>query len=149
VGVASERGLVQLGTRSSGLDALRALLAHLEEHQVAGKEIQFRSAGDGSTGHASLVLSRENIHDLDLVVASFGPGAGGVTVREGVGAVSAIGSGINASFASLRRALDAAAALEAAVLGISTSSFRISVLVEERHLEELTRRFHAALVEAR
>ena len=37
--------------------------------------------------------------------------------------------------------------LEAAVLGISTSSFRISVLVEERHLPELTRRFHAALVE--
>jgi aspartokinase len=64
-----------------------------------------------------------------------------------VGAVSAIGSGINASFANLGKALDAAGAVEAAVLGISTSSFRISVLVEERHLPELTRRFHAALVE--
>jgi aspartate kinase len=149
VGVASERDLVQLGTRSGGLDALRTLLAHLEEHQVAGKEIQFRSAGEGAAGHASLVLSRENQHDLDSVVSSLEARAGGVSVREGVGAVSAIGSGINASFASLRKALDAAAAVEAAVLGISTSSFRISVLVEERHLEDLTRRFHAALVEAR
>ena len=147
MGVASEKGLVQLGTRSGGLDALRGLLAHLEEREVAGKELQFRSAGEGSSGQASLVLSRENIHDLDSIVSSLEATPGGVTVREGVGAVSAIGSGINASFASLRKALDAAAAVEAAVLGISTSSFRISVLVEERHLGELTRRFHAALVE--
>jgi aspartate kinase len=147
VGVASEKGLVQLSTRSGELDALRELLAFLEEHQVAGRELQFRSPGEGSSGQASLLLSRENLHDLASIVARVGDRAGGVTLREGVGAVSAIGSGINASFANLRRALDAAAAVEAAVLGISTSSFRISVLVEERHLTELTRGFHAALVE--
>jgi aspartate kinase len=147
VGVASEKGLVQLGTRSGGLDSLRALLAHLEEREVAGKELQFRSAGEGSAGQASLVLSRENIHDLDSVISSLESHPGGITFREGVGAVSAIGSGINASFGSLRQALDAAAAMEAAVLGISTSSFRISVLVEEKYLADLTRAFHAALVE--
>ena len=147
VGVASEKGLVQLTTRSGEPEALRELLAFLEEHQAAGKEVQFRSPGEGSSGQASLLLSRENLHDLTSIVARIGDRAGGVTLREGVGAVSAIGSGINASFANLRRALDAAAAVEAAVLGISTSSFRISVLVEERHLAELTRGFHAALVE--
>ena len=146
VGVASEKGLVQISTRSGGLEALRELLAHLEEHDVPGKELQFRSPGEGSDGHASLVLSRENLHDLPSVVSGLEGVAGGVTLREGVGAVSAIGSGINASFSNLRKALDAAAAVEAAVLGISTSSFRISVLVEERHLPELTRRFHTALV---
>ena len=149
VGVASEGGLVQLSTRSGELDALRELLAYLEEHQVAGKEIQFRSPGEGSGGQASLLLSRENLHDLTSIVARLERRAGGVTLREGVGAVSAIGSGINASFANLRKALDAAAAVEAAVLGISTSSFRISVLVEERHLPGLTRGFHRALVEDR
>ena len=147
VGVASEKGLVQLGTRSGGMETLRELLAYLEDRQVSGKELQFRSPGEGSSGQASVVLSRENIHDLASIVAPLEDRAGGVTLREGVGAVSAIGSGINASFANLRKALDAAAAVEAAVLGISTSSFRISVLVEEKHLPELTRRFHAALVE--
>jgi aspartate kinase len=147
VGVASEKGLVQIGTRSGGLEALRELLAHLEEHDVPGKELQFRSPGEGSDGHASLVLSRENLHDLGAIVTTLEERVGAITLREGVGAVSAIGSGINAGFANLGKALDAAAAVEAAVLGISTSSFRISVLVEERHLPELTRRFHAALVE--
>jgi aspartate kinase len=147
VGVASEKGLVQLSTRSGEVDALRGLLAFMEEHQVAGKEVQFRSPGEGSSGQASLLLSRENLHDLTSIVGKVARHADGVTLREGVGAVSAIGSGINASYANLRKALDAAAAVEAAVLGISTSSFRISVLVEERHLPELTRAFHTALVE--
>jgi len=147
VGVASEKGLVQLGTGAGGLEALRELLEYLEERQVAGKELQFRAPGEGWSGHASLVLSRENLHDLSSVVAGIEGRAGGITLREGVGAVSAIGSGINASLANLRKALDAAAAVEAAVLGISTSSFRISVLVEERHLPELARGFHDALVE--
>jgi len=146
IGVASEKGLVQLSTRSGELEALRDLLAYLEERQVSGKEIQFRAPGEGFGGQASLVLSRENLHDLPSIVSGLEDRSGGVTLREGVGAVSAIGSGINASFANLRKALDAAAAVEAAVLGISTSSFRISVLVEERHLPELTRGFHAALV---
>jgi aspartokinase len=61
--------------------------------------------------------------------------------------VSAIGSGINARLGNLRKVLESAAALGAEVLGVSTSSFRISVLVEEPHLPELTRRLHQALVE--
>ena len=93
------------------------------------------------------MLSRENLHDLTAIVSGLDSRVGGVTLREGVGAVSAIGSGINATFGNLGKALDAAAAVEATVLGISTSSFRISVLVEERHLPELTRGFHAALVQ--
>jgi aspartate kinase len=148
VGVASEKGLVQLTARSGELDALRDLLAYLEEHQVAGKEIQLRAPDGGSSGQASLLLARENIHDLASILARLEARAGDVTLREGVGAVSAIGSGINATFANLRKALDTAAAAEAAVLGISTSSFRISLLVEERHLVPLTRGLHAALVEA-
>jgi aspartate kinase len=113
---------------------------------VAGKEIQFRAPGDGTGGLASLVLSRENLHDLASITAGLRDRVGEVALREGVGAVSAIGSGINAAFANLSKALDAADAVQATVLGISTSSFRISLLVEERHLPELTRGIHAALV---
>ena len=144
VGVASEKGLVQVSTPSGDVKAFRELLGLLEKRQAAGKEVQLRSAGEGAEGLSSLLLSRENLHDLSSIVA--GLKGQGAAVREGVGAVSAIGSGINASLANLRKALDAAAAVEAAVLGISTSSFRISLLVEEKHLDELTRRLHAALV---
>jgi hypothetical protein len=54
-----------------------------------------------------------------------------VQLRDGLGAVSAIGAGINASFQNLRRAFDVLSKQGATVLGVSTSSFRISLLVEE------------------
>ena len=85
-----------------------------------------------------------------LGVTSKSPGAGMAGSARKVAVLGemyeAVGDPERASEA-YRKALDAAAAVEAAVLGISTSSFRISVLVEERHLAELTRGFHAALVE--
>ena len=68
------------------------------------------------------------------------------TLREGVGAVSAIGAGINARFENLRRTLETLASMGAPVLGASTSSFRISVLLAEKDVPEAVRRLHLALV---
>jgi aspartokinase len=63
-----------------------------------------------------------------------------------VGAVSAIGAAINADFANVRRCLDELAAMGVEALGLSTTSFRISVLLEESHLNEAVRRLHNVLV---
>ena len=46
-------------------------------------------------------------------------------IREGLGAVSAIGAGINQTFTNLKAAVDVARARDAPLLGVSTSSFRI------------------------
>jgi aspartokinase len=69
-------------------------------------------------------------------------------VREGVGAVSVIGAGINASFRTVRRCLEVVSQMPAELLGLSTSSFRVSLLLEERHVREAVGRLHEALVAA-
>jgi aspartate kinase len=144
VGVASESGLVRLSAAAGAATGLAELLAQLDEAQAPGKQLLFEATPGG--GHASLVLSLENLHDFagvrDGLRGRFG---GRVELREGVGAVSAIGAGINAGLGNVRRALEAAAAL-GEVLGLSTSSFRISLLLDERHLPEAVRRLHAALL---
>jgi aspartate kinase len=144
VGVASESGLLLVSAAAAGVPALARLVAGLDAHEATGKELVFRSEGGGLT---SMLLSRENLHDLDAILTELTGGGSEVTVREGIGAVSAIGSGINARLANLRRVLDAADGLGAEVLGVSTSSFRISVLVDEGHVPELTRELHRVLVE--
>ena len=68
-------------------------------------------------------------------------------MREGIGAVSAIGAGINADSENLRCALGALRQAQIEVLGLSTSSFRISLLVWEGQVEEAARRLHRALIE--
>jgi aspartate kinase len=147
VGVASEAGLVSLALPESDLSALVRLLARLDERQTAGKQVVFHG-GAGRAGASSLVLPLENLHDWPELRSELGaPPWTGVAVREGVGAVSAIGAGINASFHNLRRACDRAERERLTVLGLSTSSFRISLLLPEAELQAAVRALHQELVE--
>ena len=143
--VASETGLVSLSARAGDGSTVDGLLALLDEHESGGK--QFHLDVPGGSGMLSLVLSLENLHDFPRLrrdlAARFATRA---TLREGVGAVSAIGAGINARFANLRRALETLSSMGATVLGASTSSFRISVLLAEKDVPEAVRRLHLALV---
>jgi len=142
VGVASERDLVLLQTGAENGSALAELLEHLDARGATGKQLLFEKGGA-----SSLLLSLENLPDYAALKADLAVRFGGrVAVREGVGAVSAIGSGINATFANVRKSLAALQAAGIEVLGLSTSSFRISLLVRAGHLPEAVRRLHAELV---
>jgi len=143
-GVTSETGLVLLSLRGGG-DVLGRLLLFLDKGQAGGKQLLFRHSGPAET---SLVLSLENLPDFPALrrglVTSFGDA---LELREGIGAVSAIGAGINAGFANLRAALQALACSAVPCLGVSTSSFRISVLTEESRVSDGVRALHRALIE--
>jgi aspartate kinase len=148
VGVASETGLVSLTTDADGPGLLLRVLEHLDRRQVAGKQLLFQD-WPGRGGSGSVVLSLENLHDFPALRRDLeGAFAGRVQLRDGLGAVSAIGAGINASFTNLRRAFDVLSRLETAVLGVSTSSFRISLLVAEAAVPEAVRALHDELVTA-
>jgi aspartate kinase len=142
-GVASETGLVLVTAEGPG--ALRTLVDALDAHGAAGKEMLLRPAAD--RGLASVLLSLENIHDFARLKDALTGGRGGVRVREGVAAVSAIGAGINATPRNLRTALAALDAVPATLLGASTSSFRITLLMEEGpSVHDAVRRLHQELV---
>jgi aspartate kinase len=146
VGVASETGLVQVTTAPEGVSLLQDLLERLERRQASGKQLLFQAwpAGGGS---GSCVLSLENLHDFpalrEEIRTSFGDR---VQLREAVGAASAIGAGINADFKNLRKAVKVLDRQGVPILGISTSSFRISVLMEEAQLADAVRALHNELV---
>jgi aspartate kinase len=145
VGVASERGLVLLSV-AGGTQDFGAVLELLDARGTGGKEVVLRGVA-GEEPRASLLLSLENIHDFGALRADLLSRCGrAVRLREGLGAVSAIGAGINARFENLRRALGALAAAGIEVVGVSTSSFRISLVIEEAGVEEAARRLHATLI---
>jgi aspartate kinase len=137
VGVASDTGLVLLRLPGGDLAELAAVLARLDSGAAGGKQLRF----DGPLG-ASLVLSLENLHDFDALRTDLQALHPGVSVLEGVGAVSAIGSGINASFHNVREAVRLVGESGAEILGLATSSFRISLLLEETKVRDAVRRLH-------
>ena len=148
VGVTRESGLALL-TAGSDDAALGELLEFLDARGTAGKQLlcEGREGGAAST---SLVLSLENLHDFPALKRDLAARFGArLRVREDVGAVSAIGAGINATFANVRAVLEELETQGVPALALSTSSFRISVLVEERHVAETVRRLHARLIAGR
>ena len=95
----------------------------------------------------SLVISLENVHDFAALRGDARRALPDtVTMREGVGAVSLIGAGINQDFGNWRRAAAILAELGCPMLGASTSSFRISFLIPQEHVEPAVRALHDGLV---
>ena len=109
---------------------------------VAGKQLHI--FGDRTT----VVISRENLHDEERVRealrARFGDRA---RLVDGLAAVSAIGAGINASYANVRTGSDTLSAIGASPLGIATSSFRITWMIDRDRTEDAVRALHHRFIE--
>lgn len=141
VGVASEKDLVMLTGAAQNPASLAEVLEHLDRRGAAGKQLLH----DGAS--SSLLLSLENVPDSESLLRDLSDRFGdAVSIRRGIGAISAIGSGINSDHANVRRTLAACATGGIEILALSTSSFRISLLVHERQLAEGVQLLHKTLV---
>ena len=142
-GVASERDLLVL--QATG-DPTR-LVEVLDECGVSGKQLHvaaFGASGDAAT----VIVPRENLHNEDRLrrdlSSEFGENA---RVVDGLGAVSAIGAGINATYSNVRRGSKCLTDHGVAPQGLSTSSFRATWLVERARVDEAVCRLHALFIE--
>jgi aspartate kinase len=142
-GVASERDVLVL--QASG-DA-GALIDFLDARGVSGKQLHVTAFG-GRDAAATVIVSRENLHDEERVRRELPEHvAGSVAVIDGLGAVSVVGAGINATYANVRRGN--ACLREAGVpsRGLATSSFRITWLVPATSLDAAVRTLHREFLE--
>ena len=145
VGVASERDVLAIHAvpGSAPSDALAMpVLGFLDDHRVAGKQLHLLD------GDLAVVVSRENLHEEARVRAAMAARFGDrVRIADMLGALSVIGAGINASFDNLRRGSNALAAAGIDVSGISTSSFRITWMIDRARLDDAVRRLHRTFIE--
>jgi len=141
VGVASERDVLVLEAQTDPHE----LLAALDAHHVAGKQLHVSTTG----AYTTLVISRDNLHDQEKVMAALKSQFGDrIELIEGLGAVSAIGAGINATYANIRKGLTALHEAGIAARGMSTSSFRISWMVPDDRVVAAVRALHACFIAA-
>jgi aspartate kinase len=140
VGVASERDVLVLEADRPA--ETQEVLALLDDHHVAGKQLHV--AGERLT----LVLPRENLHEearvRDAIARVFGDR---VRIQDGLGALSVVGAGINASFANVRRGSAILAANRMPVQAVATSSFRITWMIDRARLDDGVRLLHRTFIE--
>jgi aspartate kinase len=143
VGVASERDLLVLQASAPVLDVLEAL----DARNVAAKQLHVSAPGGLADG-MSLVISRENLHGEDRLRRDLSDRfSAGVALIDGLGAVSAIGAGINATHANVRRGSAKLADADIQAKGLATSSFRITWLVSRDRLNDAVRVLHRTFLE--
>ena len=123
------------------------VLQFLEDHGVCGKQIHFTAAA-GAEPALTLVLARENLHNEEALRPELARRFGAsLQLIDGLGAVSAIGTGINATHENLLRGSACLAAQGIDVRGLATSSFRITWLVPDARANEAVRALHALYLE--
>ena len=94
------------------------------------------------------MISRENLHNEDRLRAELAARFGGrARLADGLGALSVVGAGINATYANVRRGSKCLQEQGIASHGLSTSSFRTTWLVDRGRLDEAVRLLHAEFIE--
>jgi aspartate kinase len=142
-GVASERDLLVL--QATG-DWTR-LVSVLDECGVSGKQLHVASIG-GSADGTTLVISRENLHNEDRLRRTLAEAFGGdARLVDGLGALSIVGTGINATYQNVRRGVTCLQENGIQSFGLATSSFRATWLIERARLDEAVRLLHALFLE--
>ena len=139
VGVASEKDILVLHADAKPSE----VLGLLDERSVAGKQLHVFD------DHVDMVISRENLHDEPQLRAElesrFGERA---KLMEGLAAVSAVGAGINATYANVR--VGSAALEEERITPsmLATSSFRITWTVPRDRTDQAVRILHHRFIES-
>jgi aspartate kinase len=142
-GVASERDVLVL---HSAAEPSR-LLDLLDARGVSGKQLHATAFGTGADG-MTLVVSRQNLHDEDRLRRDLSETLADQTkVIDGLGVVSVVGAGINATYANVRRGLATLRQGGVVPQGVATSAFRITWLVPRASVDESVRALHETFLE--
>ena len=140
VGVASERDILVLDASSPAGPVLQLL----DQRAVAGK--QLHAFGDRTT----IVISRDNLHDEPglraALQARFGSRA---ELVDRLGAVSVVGTGINATYANVTAGSSALSSIDVTAAGTATSSFRITWLIAGDRITDAAGALHQRFIESR
>ncbi len=138
VGVASERDVLVLQADAKPSE----VLGLLDERSVAGKQLHVFD------NRVDMVISRENLHDEPRFRAALDSTfAGCATLVDGLAAVSAVGAGINATYANVRAGSAMLEEKRIAPAMISTSSFRITWMIPRDRTNEAVRALHHRFIE--
>jgi aspartate kinase len=143
VGVASEKDVLLVQSRDS-----MGLLTLMDDFGCPGKQLHISVAGSGQDA-VSLVISKENLHQAEKLHDEFIRQDPQALWNDTVGAVSIIGTGINASHEKVRRGCEALGRVGISHHGLATSSFRITWLVDREKVESAVCLLHRLFIEGK
>ncbi len=147
--VVHEKEVVKVSLIFESNEDFESLLIYLEQHQIQIKELNFISSEeDASNSKISFVISVKNIIGWENRRTELSNKfKNKITFIEGLSAVSLIGEGLNRDNTVLQSTLELLKNNRIKLFGITTTSFRISLLVQQAHLNNCVAIFHKKWIE--
>ncbi|MFO0596109.1 MAG: aspartate kinase [Myxococcaceae bacterium] len=115
-----------------------ALLELLDAQQVKGRNLVC-----DAEGRALAVVPLQDIHGPDALKARL---PAEVKVLDQLATVTCVGTGLNADWSVVRKALAAAQAMNAGVTASYSSALQLTLVVPKEHAKALTKSLHEALI---
>jgi aspartate kinase len=122
--------------------AVTTVFELLDQHTGAANFTAWIGGATPQSGQVELWCVRDNIHGEGEFLRQLGARVDGVQVVEGSGAVSLIGEGIMDDGEHLQQALRALAEAGLTAQGLTTSSFRISILLPSSEVAPAVKVLH-------
>lgn len=148
--VVSERGVALVGFLGRAVtERFLEILEAAEGGLAQIKELSFRCPEKQiSWARGSFVVSTASLPDWgktrDELLAA---GGGDLEILEGLAALSLIGVGVTRDTGNVVRATGVMRELDAPILGLSTSRFRISFITRDESLDDAVRALHEVFIE--
>ncbi len=142
--VVSEKKVERIRLSGAGAGILfKQAVEYLESEQVPIKEVNVTETTAGEQSKASFVVSTQNIFGWEQIKSALIDKIDtGLEFDTDLSALSLIGEGLNRDNLTLLQTLDLLSGSEIAVYGISTTSFRISLLVPLSQIEKSVQLCH-------
>ena len=147
--VVSDKEVERIRLRGSDVLAdFKKAIAYLESEQIPIKEVNVTAIStDGNQSTASFVVSTQNIFGWEQIKSALIDDIGaGIAVDGDLAALSLIGEGLNRNNETLQQVCDLMADNAIPISGITTTSFRISLLVPREHIKKSVELCHTRWV---
>ncbi|NNL75660.1 MAG: aspartate kinase [Desulfobacterales bacterium] len=148
--VVSEKQVERIRLNGAGArDLFKQAAEYLESEQVPIKEVNVTEiTTTGEQSKASFVVSVQNIFGWEQMKFALEKKIGkGINFETDLAALSLIGEGLNRNNLTLLEALDLLARNRITVFGITTTSFRISLLVPRKNIKKCVQLCHSRWLE--
>jgi aspartate kinase len=141
--IVHENNVIKVSVKLESEDSFEALLNYLEQHQMQIKELNYTSPEEtGLYSRVSFVLSDKNFGWNKRKNELLNKFNNNISFIEGLGALSVIGEGLNRDNTILQSSIELLKSNSINIFGITTTSFRISVLTEQNYLTKSLILFH-------
>jgi aspartate kinase len=141
--IVHENNVIKVSVKLESEDSFEALLNYLEQHQMQIKELNYTSPEEtGLYSRVSFVLSDKNFGWNKRKNELLNKFNNNISFIEGLGALSVIGEGLNRDNTILQSSIELLKSNSINIFGITTTSFRISVLIEQNYLTKSLILFH-------